>query len=162
MDNDEVLWLYDSYSQDVFRFAYSYLNSYHDACDTVQDVYLKLLKSNCIITPGKEKSYILKMTANRCKDLIKSGKRNEIPFDELPPGMTQEADYFEESELASALKKLPESYRSVIHLHCYEELTVKETARILKLSVSCVSMRLTRAKAMIKEILKEDKNEGQL
>ena len=40
-------------------------------------------------------------------------------------------------------------------IHYYEELSVKETAKILKLSVSCVSMRLTRAKEMLREALKE-------
>ena len=60
MNNDVVLKLYEKYAQDIFRFAYSYLNSYSDAQDVVHEVFLKLLKSNIRITEGKEKSYILK------------------------------------------------------------------------------------------------------
>ena len=156
MNNDVVLKLYEKYAQDIFRFAYSYLNSYSDAQDVVHEVFLKLLKSNIRITEGKEKSYILKMAANNCKDLLKSKKRSAvISFDELPLSAEAYEDDFKDNELTAALKKIPENYRIVIHLHYYEELSVKETAKILKLSVSCVSMRLTRAKEMLREALKE-------
>lgn len=156
MNNDVVLKLYEKYAQDIFRFAYSYLNSYSDAQDVVHEVFLKLLKSNIRITEGKEKSYILKMAANNCKDLLKSKKRSAvISFDELPSSAEAYEDDFKDNELTAALKKIPENYRIVIHLHYYEELSVKETAKILKLSVSCVSMRLTRAKEMLREALKE-------
>ena len=163
MNNDYVLSLYDEYAQDVFRFAYSFLNSYHDAQDVVHNLFLKLLKNNYGISEGKEKSYILKMTANLCKDYLKSGaKQREKPFELLPEKEKTEEDCFENSELLSALETLPEKYRTVIHLHYYEDLTVKETARVLKLTQSCVSMRLTRSKTMLKEMLKEDENETDL
>ncbi|MBQ6263896.1 MAG: sigma-70 family RNA polymerase sigma factor [Clostridia bacterium] len=163
MNNDYVLRLYDEYAQDVFRFACSYLNSYHDAQDIVHNLFLKLLKNNYRISDGKEKSYILKMTANLCKDFLKSGvKQNEKPFEILPESENRVSDRFEKSELLCALENLPGEYRTVIHLHFYEDLTVKETARVLKLTQSCVSMRLTRAKSMLKELLKEDENEKQI
>ncbi len=54
MNKDEVLRLYDRYAQDV-----------------VQDVFLKLLAKNRSVLPGKEKSYILAVTANRCRDIIR-------------------------------------------------------------------------------------------
>ena len=96
------------------------------------------------------------MAANNCKDLLKSKKRSAvISFDELPSSAEAYEDDFKDNELTAALKKIPENYRIVIHLHYYEELSVKETAKILKLSVSCVSMRLTRAKEMLREALKE-------
>ncbi len=156
MNNDVVLKLYEKYAQDIFRFAYSYLNSYSNAQDVVHEVFLKLLKSNIRITEGKERSYILKMAANKCKDLLKSKNRSAvISFDELPSSAEAYEDDFKDNELTAALKKIPENYRIVIHLHYYEELSVKETAKILKLSVSCVSMRLTRAKEMLREALKE-------
>lgn len=163
MNNDYVLRLYDEYAQDVFRFAYSFLNSYHDSQDIVHNLFLKLLNNDYRITDGKEKSYILKMTANLCKDYLKSGvKQSEKPFEILPEKEKAEEDCFENSELLSALESLPEEYRTVIHLHYYEDLTVKETARVLKLTQSCVSMRLTRAKSMLKELLKEDENETEI
>ena len=163
LNKDFVLRIYDEYAQDVFRFAYSFLNSYHDAQDVVHNLFLRLLKNNYRISEGKEKSYILKMTANLCKDYLKSGaKQSEKPFEVLPETEKAAEDCFENSELIFALETLPEEYRTVIHLHYYEDLTVKETARVLKLTQSCVSMRLTRAKSMLKELLKEDENETEV
>lgn len=160
LDKDFVLRVYDNYAQDVFRFAYSYLKSYSDAQDVVQDLFLKLLKNKYSVTKGKEKSYILKMTANLCRDYLKSGVNSkETPFEVLPEPGEASADCFENTELACALNNLPPEYRTVIHLRYYEELTVKETAKILNLTQSCVSMRLTRAKLMLKELLEENENE---
>ena len=88
--------------------------------------------------------------------------KKEKPFDVLPENENIEAEHFENTELLAALNNLPQEYRTVIHLHYYEDLTVKETARVLKLTQSCVSMRLTRAKSMLKELLKEDENETEV
>lgn len=163
MNKDFVLGVYDKYAQDVFKFAYSYLKSYHDAQDVVHDLYLKLLKNDYKIAKGKEKSYILKMTANLCNDCLKSGVRQkEKPFEILPEPESEETEQFENTEFLSVLNALPEEYRTVIHLHFYEDLTIKETAKILGLTQSCVSMRLTRAKSMLKELMKEDENETEI
>lgn len=64
MNNEAVLRLFDTYADDAFRLAYSYLGSRPDAEDVVQDVFVKLIRSDITITKGKEKSYILTMTAN--------------------------------------------------------------------------------------------------
>ena len=72
MNNEAVLRLFDTYADDAFRLAYTYLGSRPDAEDVVQDVFVKLIRSDITITKGKEKSYILTMTANRCRDFLKS------------------------------------------------------------------------------------------
>ena len=53
---------------------------------------------------------------------------------------------------------LPQKYRIVIHLHYYEEYSVHEIASALKLSESNVKVRLSRARGMLKEQLKEGWN----
>lgn len=45
MNNEDVLRLFDTYADDAFRLAYSYLGSRHDAEDVVQDVFVKLIPS---------------------------------------------------------------------------------------------------------------------
>ena len=51
---------------------------------------------------------------------------------------------------------LPEKYRIVIHLYYYEDYAVREIADILKLSESNVKIRLSRGRALLKKILKEE------
>ena len=52
--------------------------------------------------------------------------------------------------------KLPDKYRIVIHLFYYEVYSVREIAKILKLSESNVKVRLSRGRALLKDSLKED------
>ena len=72
MKTDRILTLFDSYADDLYRFAVSYTGSKQEAEDIVQDVFLKLLSKNIAINSSSEKSYLFKMTANLCKDYLKS------------------------------------------------------------------------------------------
>ena len=147
MNNEAVLRLFDTYADDAFRLAYSYLGSRPDAEDVVQDVFVKLIRSDITITRGKEKSYILTMTANRCRDFLKSADVvYKAPFEDAADvGSDIEIDE-DDTEMFEAVSELPEKLRVAIHLHYYEGYSLKEIADILGIAPSAVSMRLTRAK----------------
>ena len=151
MDNEAVLRFFDLYADDAFRLAYSYLGSRPDAEDVVQDVFVKLIKSDITIKRGKEKSYILTMTANRCRDFLRSGDVVfRAPFeDAVEAGAELEFDE-EDSDLLDAVSELPEKLRIAIHLHYYEGYSLNEIADILGIAPSAVSMRLTRAKEVLR------------
>ena len=55
-----------------------------------------------------------------------------------------------------AVLELPQKYRAVIHLFYYEEMSLEEIAQALNLKSSNVRTRLTRARKMLREWLKED------
>lgn len=59
-------------------------------------------------------------------------------------------------DLFREVMKLPDKYRIVIHLFYYEVYSVREIAKILKLSESNVKVRLSRGRALLKDSLKED------
>ena len=61
----------------------------------------------------------------------------------------------ESRDLFEEVMKLPEKYRVVVHLFYYEDYSVKEIARILKISESNIKVRLSRGRAMLKDALKE-------
>ena len=52
--------------------------------------------------------------------------------------------------------KLPEKYREVVHLYYYEDLPVKEIARILRITEGSVKMRLSRGRGFLRNVLKEE------
>ena len=58
--------------------------------------------------------------------------------------------------LFEEVMKLPDKYRIVIHLFYYEDYSVREIDKILKLSESNVKVRLSRGRALLKDSLKED------
>ena len=152
MNNEAVLRLFDTYADDAFRLAYSYLGSRPDAEDVVQDVFVKLIRSDISITKGKEKSYILTMVANKCKDFKKSADVvYNAPFDDAAEVGSEEEIDEEDTEMFEAVAELPDKLRAAIHLHYYEGYSLKEIADILEIAPSAVSMRLTRAKEILKK-----------
>ena len=152
MNNEAVLRLFDTYADDAFRLAYTYLGSRPDAEDVVQDVFVKLIRSDVTISQGREKSYILTMTANRCKDFLKSANVvfNDSFDDAVEVGSETEFDE-DDTEMYEAVSELPDKLRVAIHLHYYEGYSLKEIADILDIAPSAVSMRLTRAKEILRK-----------
>ena len=147
MEREIVLELFDRYADMVYRVALSYLRSPQEAEDVVQSVFLQLLEGGVTIYPGKERSFLAKVTVNRCKNLLRAVKRHEtVPLDETvllaPP---------EDRELFRAVIELPEKYRIVVSLHYLEGCSFREISELLHIGVSAVSMRLHRARNILKE-----------
>ena len=61
-----------------------------------------------------------------------------------------------ESLLNEAVMQLPLKQRVVIHLHYYEDYSIKEIADILRLTESSVKMRLMRGRENLRKALKEE------
>ena len=158
MKNEVVVELFDSYADDLYRFAISYVGSVHDAEDIVQDVFLKLLSKNLLFDRRFEKPYLLTITANLCKDLLKSKARKTSVDLESNEYQLAYFDGFsaEDRTVFDELMKLPDKYRAPIHLYYYEGYTYKEISKILKISESAVAMRIRRGKEQLKIRLEEE------
>lgn len=146
MEPDAVLTLFDRFADTVYRVALSYLRSPQEAEDAVQTVFLKLLEKNVEIYPNKERAFLTKMTINHCKNILSSAKtRSTVPLDETVPLVQPE-----DQALFRAVMELPEKYRAVVCLHYFEGYSFQEIAQLLHISPSAVSMRLYRARNMLK------------
>lgn len=146
MEPDAVLTLFDRFADTVYRVALSYLRSPQEAEDAVQTIFLKLLEKNVEIYPNKERTFLTKMTINHCKNILSSAKtRSTVPLDETVPLVQPE-----DQELFRAVMELPEKYRAVVCLHYFEGYSFQEIAQLLHISPSAVSMRLYRARNMLK------------
>ena len=157
MNTDKIINLFDSYADDLYRFAVSYTGSKQEAEDIVQDVFLKLLSKNIVINSSSEKSYLFKMTANMCRDYLKS-KRIKVAadYDEAMENASITDSFTDaERQLYDSLMQLPDILRIPIYLHFCEGYTYKETAKILRISESAVAMRISRGKDELKKRLEE-------
>lgn len=148
---ENVTELFHQYRDDVYRLAVSYTHNLHEAEDVCQTVFLKLLEQKNI-TPGKEKAWLMQVTANQCKSLLRSSWwKNTVALDETLP-----APEIKDQSTFLAVAALKPRYRVVICLHYYEGYSTAEIARILKISPSAVTTRLSRARKLLQEVLKED------
>ena len=152
MTEEEFLPLFDQYHNLVYRLALSCTHSPQDAEDTVQTVFLKLLDNKAPPTAGKERAWLAQVTVNTCRDLLRSKKRwNWVPLNlEIP------FSHPEESALFQAVMSLPKKYRAAVHLHYYEGYSYEEIAQMLHVSTSAVSMRLHRARNLLRNSLEEN------
>lgn len=146
----DVLYLFHRYRDDVYRLAVNYTRSQQEAEDVCQTVFLKLLEQENIM-PGKEKAWLMQVTANECRDLLRSSwwKRTvplEVAF-YMPETESDETIYL--------LRKLPPKYRVVLYLHYYEQYTTEEISQLLKIPRGTISTRLSRARERLKSMLKE-------
>lgn len=147
MGRETVLELFDRYADMVYRVALSYLRSTQEAEDVVQTVFLQLLEGGVTIYPGRERAFLATVTVNRCKNLLSAAKRHEtVPLDE-----TAILAQPEDRDLLRAVMELPEKYRVVVSLHYFEGWSFREIAELLHIGVSAVSMRLHRARNILKE-----------
>lgn len=155
MDREEVLHLYDTYSDDVYRLAYSFFLNPHDAEDAVQEVFLRLMSRNLTLMPDKEQALLARITANYCKDCLRKNKRS-ANMTEADDCRSVSGDSAERLELQELLKELPPIYRAVIYLHYYVGYKPAEIARILAITPSGVFMRLSRARKLLKTELGDE------
>ena len=143
--------LFQDYKDDMYRLALCYTHSQADAEDVCQTVFLKLMEQRCFRC-GSEKQWLLRVTANECKNLLRSHWwKTTVPLDE-----TLSVEPPQVNETLQAVLSLDRKYRVVIYLHYYEMLGTQEIAQILHISRSAVTTRLSRARDMLKIKLKED------
>ena len=146
----DIETLFAQYKDDVYRLALSYTKSVQEAEDVCQTVFLKLIEQRHI-TPGKERAWLMQVTANTCRNVLRSGWwRRTVSMEEpLPAPSPQYTDLWD------TVMALPPKYRVLVYLRYYEELSTKEMAALLHISQTAVTTRLTRARQMMKEQLQE-------
>ena len=146
----DVLYLFHRYRDDVYRLAVNYTRSPQEAEDVCQTVFLKLMDQG-EITPGKEKAWLMQVTANECRDLLRSAWwKRTVPLEDAVHVPQTRAD-----ETIHLLQTLDPKYRVVLYLHYYEQYTTQEIAKLLKIPMGTVSTRLKRGRDQLKLLLKE-------
>lgn len=146
---------YEKYSKLLFRIAFLHLGSTHDAEDVLQNVFIKLLYSSPDFKDEEhEKAWLIRVTQNHCKNALKSHSRQSVQFnDEIAADKSN--DITAALDISIKIKALPASYKTAVFLCYYEDLTVKEIAKILKISQSAVKMRLKRGRDILRQELEE-------
>ncbi len=144
------------FAPSVYRLAYARTGSRADAEDVMQETFLRLVKAKPLFAGEVHaKAWLLRVAANCANDLFRlPWRKREEPLEGAEG--TPAPDAPEAGGVAQAVFSLPAKYRIPIHLYYYEGYSVAEIAKITGKSEGTVKSRLFRARALLRETLKED------
>ena len=144
--------LVETYADLILRLSYTYLKSTHDAEDICQTVLIKLMNGKPRFEgPEHEKAWIVRTTANACKDALRSGfRKRTVALDEAPEA---EAPSEPDSDVMDTVMALPQKYREAIYLHYFVGYSVREIANLTGRSEAAVSAHLSRGRGKLRTML---------
>lgn len=139
---------YKLYSDMLFKICMIYLGNKEDAEEAVQESFLKLIyKSPQFNNNEHEKAWLIRVTINVCKDILRSIWRKRVINIE---DIERYYDSSKELEIMEDIIRLPSKYKDVIYLYYFEDYSIKDISKILKVSESAVKMRLKRGRDTLK------------
>ena len=166
--------LFRRYRQPAYRVAFRLLGNEADALDAVQDGFVKAL-THLQSFQGRSsfKTWLLRVVSNASLDLGRHRGRREVlrldlvqQNDNPDKNLTTEdrtTRGLERSDMRAhidhALAKLSDAHRQTFVLHADAELSYREVADTLGISIGTVMSRLFYARQKLREYLGERKAE---
>lgn len=160
MTDEEMKRIMDSHGEHLIRLAYFYVKDWAAAEDIMQEVFISFYrKSGQFEERASLKTYLSKITVNKCHDHLRSWKNKRSLFSNslgglISSGKSPEKSFEEQtdrSNLTNKILELPIKYREVILLFYYQEFTSKEISEMLGCSENTVKTRLRRARDLLRE-----------
>ncbi len=162
--------LVDHYETQVYNLALRMLGDGAAAADVAQETLLAAFQNIRSFRGGSFRSWLLRITTNRCYDQMRVRKRRPAESldallvesdDNLPIIPTQHIEtpeeYAERRELARTIQRglltLPEDQRLVLVLADVQGLDYQEVADVTASSLGTVKSRLSRARARMRDFL---------
>ena len=137
----------------VWRLALARMASVPDAEDVFQEVFLRYFRhENDFESDEHRRAWLIRCTINRTKSALTAPwRRRGLPLEIAADLGVRE----ENREVYAAVLALPPKYRTVVHLHYYEGFSVAEIAAHLGCAEGTVKAQLHRARAKLKEALRD-------
>ncbi len=151
------------YRENLIFFLMRYLPVPEDAEDAAEDAFVELL-----LHPWKEdrgaslKTYLFTLGRSRALNLLKKQKRRrtfagEEISDRAAAALEDKLCEDEERRtLLRVLGELPENYRETLYLLYFEDLSLDETAKVLKKNKKQIENLSYRGKKALKEKLQKE------
>lgn len=155
-DEAALLLLLQDSQPDMRRIAATQCASAADADDAVQEsLWLVYRRIGALRTVGSFGAWMFSIVRRECQRLMRSMRgQTQLPADDhqifaynATPGLR--------IDLVAAIQSLPEKYREVIILRDFEEYSINEIAKSLRLTRAAVKSRIHRGRQMIQEYLSD-------
>jgi RNA polymerase sigma-70 factor, ECF subfamily len=168
-DAEAFTYLFNLYSDKIYRLSISLLKDDVAAEGVVQDTFLRLIERlDQFEGRANLGTWLYRIAYNLSVDRLRKRKPDVVLVDEpgdgryptpihlidwkqCPEQLLTDAELT--AELDKAIAKLPEKFRIVFILREIEGLSTKETAKITGLSISTTKVRLHRGRLFLREHL---------
>ena len=156
------------------KYAVSILGDLEEARDVVQETFLKLYKQDPNRVGLKAKAWLFTVCRNRCYDVLKKNNRiSNLEEDQVSAIPSKDKDpveiinFFEGRDeinknikiLYSLIEKLPARQKEVMRLKFQADLTYKEIAETLDISISNVGFIVHSALKNLREAMDDKLND---
>lgn len=149
--------LIDMCREYLYKTAYLYVRNEESALDIVGTTVLKAYQNiHSLKAPEYFQTWLTKILINCAKDELKRISRYKSIEETQAPYSGTGLSIEEKCDVRTAVSRLPEKYGMIIILKYFNEFSVKEIAFVLEIPEGSVKAYLTRARAELKKILKED------
>lgn len=153
METADVKRLYQKYFDTVYRICFLYMKQDSDACDMLQETFLKLLQGSMdssvdFSSDEKAKAWLIVTASNTCKSALRRvwRKRRVAYLDQMADKQAPP----KESELLALVKSLDEKYGLPLYLYYYEGYKTGEIARMLHSKPSTIQTRLAKGRKLLR------------
>ena len=157
-DQKAQFQLYRLYYKSMYSVSLRIINDEGEAEDIMQEAFLKAFRK--MDTYKGEVSFgawLKKIVVNRSLDHL---KKKKVQFEEVNTRTAQLPDDAEPygevdvENIKGAIRKLPDSYRTILSLHLIEGYDHDEISQILGISNAASRTQYSRAKSKLRELLK--------
>ena len=150
--------IYTEYSGKVMGYIRARIRSSAEAEDLHSEVFEKILKKIEEFDPSKASlnTWIFTITRNTVIDHFRRSKPSEELDENLSDNVELDEDLLNSetlSELAAALRKLPQQMMDIIVLRYYDGKPLTEIAVMMNLSYGAVKLRHQNAVLMLRQAL---------
>jgi RNA polymerase sigma-70 factor (ECF subfamily) len=151
-DERALAAIYEIYGEKIYRYAFRMLGNRSDAEDATAETFLRVLrKSGELRADGAFRTWLFRIARNLCIDRMRQHKLLELPGDAHYTG-TEEKSALKVT-VHQALDDLPIEYREPLILCDLEDVSAKEAAATLNISVPALKSRLYRGRRALRERL---------
>lgn len=148
---------FDDHFTEIRNFIYYKTSNVEISEDLAQECFLKIWERRQRVNPETAKNYLYTVAKNLSLDHIKKqkgffafiNKKTKVTNGETPLYILEEKEFDE--QLQRAIAELSEKQRVVFLMNRIDDLTYKEIADRLGLSVKAVEKRMMQALKLLKE-----------
>lgn len=163
-DEDEFRDVFLCYHKELCRFASQYVDTGDQARDVVQEVFLRIWeRREVIVFETSPRAYLYRAVRNQAINAANArDRRRWSPWGEgehpMSPSRSDDSLLLSDLErrLQRAIECLPERQRVAFTLHRNHDLSYKEIAVVLGISVKTAENHIGRALLRLRDLLHSD------